>query len=384
MQCQSNVWLHMSAHFIQHTFFLTAPDGHHQLHCHISPHGPLSPACSIAEGPVSITLIPAPATDLPGVPFGVAATTASNENADFGQKVPGVQVSVSIIRNATGSVEGCSSTQLASLSNQRCSIVSGGNDLAGCQLVLPCAGDFLLRGCATAFANGTKIPGPAGTGACAETPIGRNVTTWAQSPWSAQPGLVVLSDKANYSLGDTAVLALQNPWWGPTSGMVVWGNRLRQQRKLVASIPHGPSTVKIGPLGPECRGGCQVTLVAAIARPRNGAVAPLPSVPISKLFDPLAPHTQTATISLGALQDNALNVAVAVAAGATSADGEAVVPPDGSAQITVHVIDGLTGAPARHAEVTLVVVDRAILDLLDYPLQVGVSRIVYRVYFLRC
>jgi hypothetical protein len=66
-------------------------------------------------------------------------------------------------------------------------------------------------------------------------------------------------------------------------------------------VPSGFANLTIGPLGPECRGGCRATVALAVARPAgNRAAAPVPAVPKSLLFDPLSPHTPTGTVAISA------------------------------------------------------------------------------------
>jgi uncharacterized protein YfaS (alpha-2-macroglobulin family) len=64
-----------------------------------------------------------------------------------------------------------------------------------------------------------------------------------------------------------------------------------------------------------------------------------------------------------------LQVDVKVAAPAKTAAGQPVVAPGGKSSITVKVADA-GGAPAPNAEVTLIAVDKAVLDLMPYPIQV--------------
>jgi hypothetical protein len=160
-------------------------------------------------------------------------------------------------------------------------------------------------------------------------------------------------------VGDAATLAVQNPYWGPASALVVWGNRLARKQKAfpqarrrrgsgrgspglfcarrvegvgsrlallhqgrglfleplglgssqheknrpppagLLQIGAGLVTLPLGPLGAECRGGCGATVVLSVARPAAGKAAPaLPPVPVSRLFDPLGPHTPLGSVQL--------------------------------------------------------------------------------------
>lgn len=153
------------------------------------------------------------------------------------------------------------------------------------------------------------------------------------------PNMQVLADKAEYRYGQAASLVVQNPYWGPASALVVWGSRLQRKQKFFATVrargrglfgpcaprvtpsaplhdgitgapsptraplppqvPAGVATLPLGALGPECRSGCDARVILSVTRPAgNKAARPVPAVPVSKLFDPLSPHTPTGTVHI--------------------------------------------------------------------------------------
>ncbi|GBF96122.1 hypothetical protein Rsub_08870 [Raphidocelis subcapitata] len=334
----------------------------------------------LEEGPVSATLSLSPQTDAPGVPFIVSAATFLNDEART--PLEGVVVEVSLAPANATSLANCSAEARAAVAAQRCTVASGraavGADGGACALTLPCEADLLLRACPVAFANGTRIAG-GGAPPCSETPVGRNGSAWADAPWAAQPTLRLLPDRANYTLGSTAVLSFSvPPYTGETAGLLVWGNGDAQRSRPLSGLRPGANRVELGPLGDECRGGCRAALVLAAGRPRGdaaaaAAAAALPRVARSKLFDPLGPHTLSHQIELRVLPPSALNVSVSVAApgGLRARDGSnaSIVPPLSGAAVQVDVVDGGTGEPMADAEVTVVMVDRAMLDLMPYELK---------------
>ncbi|GBF96123.1 hypothetical protein Rsub_08871 [Raphidocelis subcapitata] len=334
----------------------------------------------LEEGPVSATLSCSPQTDAPGVPFIVSAATFLNDEART--PLEGVVVEVSLAPANATSLANCSAEARAAVAAQRCTVASGraavGADGGACALTLPCEADLLLRACPVAFANGTRIAG-GGAPPCSETPVGRNSSAWADAPWAAQPALRLLPDRANYTLGSTAVLSFSvPPYTGETAGLLVWGNGDAQRSRPLAGLRPGANRVELGPLGDECRGGCRAALVLVAGRPRGdaavaAAAAALPRVARSKLFDPLGPHTLSHQIELRVLPPSALNVTVSVAApgGLRARDGSnaSIVPPLSGAAVQVDVVDGGTGEPMADAEVTVVMVDRAMLDLIPYELK---------------
>jgi hypothetical protein len=145
--------------------------------------------------------------------------------------------------NGTAALTNCSSQQLTLLSQQRCSIPVGDFNAASvCQLALPCMGEFVLKGCVN--------------GSCS-TPIsmGRNVSWWAASPWSSPPQLNLLPDRQNVTVGGALNLAVQNPWWGPTSGLLVWGNAVKREVRVLSQVrAYACACICIFALQPYCKG----------------------------------------------------------------------------------------------------------------------------------
>lgn len=146
-------------------------------------------------------------------------------------RATGATVNVAITpRNGTASVRNCTAAQRSLLAQQACSIKSGDPAAAAsCQLLLPCAGDFVLKGCISGNSNGTGCSKP--------VRVGRNITSWAASPWSSGPGQInLLPDKKNISMGGDVALTLQNPFWGPVSALVVWGNGVQRERFFLEQV----------------------------------------------------------------------------------------------------------------------------------------------------
>jgi hypothetical protein len=301
-----------------------------------------------------------PLTEVPGVPFIVAAATYVNDASDT--PLEGVTVEVSLAPANKTSLENCTSSERAALAKQRCTAVSGRPpvDALGqaCTMALPCAANLLIRACAVSFANGTKIRGGlGGRPPCSESPVGRNTTAWQLGPWSFQPRLQVIRDRANYTLGSTATLSFSVPdYAGPTSGFVVWGNKDARRTKALPRVAPGPNSVALGPLGDECRGGCRAAVVLSAGRPADAkaAAGKLPKVPTSKIFDPLSPYTLSDTVDLTIVGDSRLDVSVSVegAGSARTRDGNAsVAAPLGRATVTVDVRGADGGPPAKGAQV---------------------------------
>lgn len=143
---------------------------------------------------------------------------------------PGATVEVTLTpRNASTSLAKCTAAQKASLAQQKCSITAGDTTAAtSCQLTLPCTGEFVLKGC---------IKGGSNSGCSKDLNLGRNMTAWMASPWSSGPGQVqLLPDRKNISLGQDVALTMQNPYWGPVSALVVWGNGVQREHFFLDQV----------------------------------------------------------------------------------------------------------------------------------------------------
>lgn len=89
----------------------------------------------------------------------------------------------------------------------------------------------------------------------------------------------------------------------------------------MATVPTGPNSITLT-LGDECLGGCQAYIVLSLPRPAPGdaisrveaSITPITDLklPVSKLFDPLMPATESASVTLNVLEDNRLNVTVSI------------------------------------------------------------------------
>ncbi|KAG1668837.1 hypothetical protein FOA52_004932 [Chlamydomonas sp. UWO 241] len=283
-----------------------------------------------------------PPTDTPGVAFGISSIVTSNED---GSDANGVPVKITLAPSGNGTAK-CDTTS-------SCTIFSGIVDLGACQLSLPCVGNFTLTACT--MAGDIEQ-------ACDTLILGRNDSSWTERPLDTHPPLSMSLANAvssPFSVGDTAMLSFQIPK-AASSLLLVWGNTLGAKSKAVTGLNAGPVTVPIV-LGSECRGGCSV--VATLAAPRGGSA---PGVPMSLLFDPLRPLSASDQLQLDVVEDNSLDVTVTVAASNSTAAGQPVVAPGGSATVLLKV--AYQGSAVSDAEVTVIGVDKAVLDLLPYPL----------------
>jgi len=295
------------------------------------------------------------------VPFLVTArTTSYNDPNDV---LAGVTVAASLIPANATSLLNCSAAARKAAQQNRCTIKSGEPPgKSSCMMQLPCAANFLLKACAVAYANGTAVPSATpGQPPCWEFPIGRSNVDWASKPWTAHPGLDITLDKTNYTWGSKAVLTFVTlAYFGQMSGLLAYGNFDTQYHRVLSNISPGTQQLTIGPLGDECSDGCSAVVVLSVGRRPTQFKGKLPSVPISKLFDPLGPMTVAASTRINVIKHNTerqrLDVSVSVEGShglRTRTGNNAVTAPFGSATITVKALDKENGRPAVGAEVRL-------------------------------
>ncbi len=284
----------------------------------------------------------------------------------------GVEVDITLtpVNNGNGSsaaLADCSADQRAALSLMRCRVLTGDAAAAGrCQLSLPCPGEFEIVGCTRSASLGSDTTGArsSSSNSCS-TPLrlGRNLTMWQAAPWSSPPQLVLLPDRTVLTQDGRVTLSLQNPGFGPASGLLLWGNGAKRLTHMLPAIPRGPSSVTISGLGEECAGGCRFALLLATARAGNSssvrsssnsslprrllaedstasvsllqpsgsssssagdaaeALAPLPAVPTSLLYDPRAPYTAWADVSVQGPPAPELAVTLSVTGGGDGGPG---------------------------------------------------------------
>eukprot|EP00798_Chlamydomonas_sp_ICE-L_P014426 gene14426-20432_t len=301
---------------------------------------------------------------LPGHPFAIAATI---HNSDSGGAEVGVPIRVSVILNTSGLSEECDT-------NQTCDIESGAPNPLACQLVLPCMGHYFLEGCT----NDGKEE------ACTQISYGRNESEWAADPWHQHVAFSLEPEKGSYTVGDDVVLHFQNIWPN-ASLLLIWGNdpELQNMTKYeissgssnvsisvgskfyqapatsaypwdpsvkvtaTSSIQPGPSNVSIS-VGSECQGDCNLLAMLQVPRTSLSKSAEIDSVPVSKLFDPEAPHQQSYSLDLNIAEDRSLDVVVE--------------------------LNGLNSSTDNDTPVVASPVNKAILDMLPYPLQSDIAQ----------
>ncbi|KAL6763015.1 hypothetical protein V8C86DRAFT_462822 [Haematococcus lacustris] len=288
-------------------------------------------------------------TNTPGVAWGVKTTVTDTES---GSQLKGVPVLVSLQVKDAGTAN-CSTSAACN--------TSSGSPAEACQLMLPCTGKFELQACTTDEQGG-------GVPACANVTLGHTWEYWTTHPLLAHDTPTLTANASSYAPGAVAGLSFQNPWPN-ASALMVWGNDLSSLSKQLSQVPSGLVTLAL-PLGPECLGGCSVSLLLAVPRvTANASAAVTARLPTSRLFDPTAPHMLRLSVDLTVQENRDLEVKLTIGqAGNSSTTGQAQTIVAPGAQTNISVAVSRQGQSVADAEVTLVAVDKAVLDLLPLPL----------------
>ncbi|GFH15937.1 predicted protein, partial [Haematococcus lacustris] len=208
---------------------------------------------------------------------------------------------------------------------------SSGSPAEACQLMLPCTGKFELQACTTDEQQGGGVP------ACANVTLGHTWEYWTTHPLLAHDTPTLTANATSYAPGAVAGLSFQNPWPN-ASALMVWGNDLSSLSKQLSQVPSGLVTLAL-PLGPD------------------------------RLFDPTAPHMLRLSVDLTVQENRDLEVKLTIGqAGNSSTTGQAQTIVAPGAQTNISVAVSRQGQSVADAEVTLVAVDKAVLDLLPLPL----------------
>eukprot|EP01025_Chloroclados_australasicus_P057180 TRINITY_DN7117_c0_g1_i5.p1 TRINITY_DN7117_c0_g1~~TRINITY_DN7117_c0_g1_i5.p1 ORF type:complete len:2201 (-),score=318.83 TRINITY_DN7117_c0_g1_i5:388-6837(-) len=232
----------------------------------------------------------------------------------------------------------------------------GANDCSigsGCTYSLPDVGQYVLAAC---FKEDDEL-------ICQGMIRGNNFTQWNDLPLSQHFDFYL---DLEYTDGDdTATLWVDIPY-DNVQVFVLWGNEL-QSKQQKFELQRGMQSMQIS-VGDECIGGCSVSAGFTVPRQDQEIVQPIP-IPTSKLFDPAAAHTIVLTSSLTkTVKSTELKVELQVA--------DEVIEPgfNTTVEVTVYSCD-IEGTnciePQEEAEVTIIAVDKSILEALPYSPQVG-------------
>eukprot|EP01065_Artemidia_motanka_P009493 TRINITY_DN1485_c0_g1_i1.p1 TRINITY_DN1485_c0_g1~~TRINITY_DN1485_c0_g1_i1.p1 ORF type:complete len:2335 (+),score=541.26 TRINITY_DN1485_c0_g1_i1:189-7193(+) len=221
----------------------------------------------------------------------------------------------------------------------------GDSRQVGCDIALPGMGRYMLV---------AEVVDPAGVKVAAKLQAGRQESSWREQPLATLPGIRATTDRTEFTVGDTVKLDLETPFAASTV-VLVWGSSSMQTQLSSLSSPSGSVSFVIGK---ECAVFCHVQ-VAIVGR---GAAQQLHGVPTSPLLDTSLARFRSTSVQL-TMVSGAQPLGVAVQ------HPEKVLP---GASVDIEV------KTAPSAEVTVMVVDKAVYDLQPSPLPSEAADVVTR------
>eukprot|EP00210_Caulerpa_lentillifera_P001088 g1049.t1 len=312
-----------------------------------------SASVRIEAADLSVSLERTVDTNIPGQQFGAALTVTDLQGAPLSDDKQVDSATISLIRAPedtedssipTSSTESFDGEVVAS-----CEYEVGSEEY--CDFAIPEIGLFVLEGCLRQ--GDIQL--------CRRTTLGRDAESWEQFPLrqSIPVGFADLNPEA-LRVGETKEILIENPYYGAYL-LISWGT-VDIYEEVVQTLDQGRQTVGI--TVPEfCEFDCGLSLVLAIPRQTKGLAANI-TVPVSLLFDAAMPHTVTYRDRIDVIASRQINIDVNISLpDARVDDDSAVIAPGENTTIEVQLDrEGRT-------EVTLIAVDRAVLDLVPYSLQ---------------
>ncbi|GMH35163.1 hypothetical protein BSKO_03031 [Bryopsis sp. KO-2023] len=241
-----------------------------------------------------------------------------------------------------------------------CEIASD-SEAFGCRFSLPDVGAFALESCIEVPEEGTEKD----IMVCTRVFLGKTAKEWeARGP--IEDHILKLGfqklDAAGSKVGGTAKFGIENPFHN-VKAILMWGSKLGTQHKMISLEDFSFNEVEIE-LGKNCVAGCSVKFAVSIPRQTSGAILES-KIPVSKVFDLAMPHSTSYDADITVEQDTSFDVDLSFPDLAADENNDFVLPPGETTKIEVQIQEGGPG----EADVTVVAVDKAILDLIPHALQ---------------
>lgn len=211
--------------------------------------------------------------------------------------------------------------------------------------------------------------------------VGRSLEWWNSHPLTTLEDVSFLLDSTTYAQGETATLSFNNPFEG--ASLLAWlgspasafgedarSPPAREVQIIELSAAAGYEEVEL-PITEACSVRCGLT-VMLVAPPQSVDAALPVAVPVSALLDVTAPRSVVAGMEINVRATSSgsgtpLLLGDAAALSVSVELAEDVAEPGDDVAVDLLVTNS-AGEPVEDAEVTIMVVDRSILDVLPLPL----------------
>ncbi|GMH44586.1 hypothetical protein BSKO_12538 [Bryopsis sp. KO-2023] len=227
-----------------------------------------------------------------------------------------------------------------------------------CRFSIPDLGYFVLETCIEIETNSKD-------NVCRILGMGKSAEMWKEDGLVEDHlpiGLVSLTE-GPHKVGDRLTFGIENPYQN-VKALVMWGSRSGINHKIMPINDSSLHEFSID-VGDNCERGCRLSVGVMVPRQTEGTALNPKGVPVSKLFDLAMPHSTDLSSNIEVLTDLPLDVEITFPDVEEDASKDFVISPGESTAIQVNITD----SEIDEAEVTVIAVDRAILELLPYPLK---------------
>ncbi|GMH44597.1 hypothetical protein BSKO_12549 [Bryopsis sp. KO-2023] len=294
-------------------------------------------------------------TDFPGQEFGVKVSQTNLEGKALKNRT--LVLDLKQISNPESDLPSKNSQPLDEAIVDSCKIQSNSKGY-DCRFSIPDLGLFVLETCIV-------IDTDSGEQFCKILKMGKTAEMWKED------GLVqehlrmelVRLTEGPHKVGDQVKFGIENPYQN-VKALVMWGSRSGVNHKIMPINDSSLHEFSID-LGENCAKGCRLSVGVMVPRQTEGIALNPNRVPVSKLFDLAMPHSTELTSKIYIRTDLPLDVEITFPDVEEDEDDDFVISPGEKTTIQVNIAD----PEIDEAEVTVIAVDKAILELLPYALK---------------
>ncbi|GMH44588.1 hypothetical protein BSKO_12540 [Bryopsis sp. KO-2023] len=315
-----------------------------------------SASVQLRQADVEIEFDRSVGTDFPGQEFGVKVSLTDLKGKALKKRT--VVVDLKQISNPEIDLPSKNSQPLDEAIVDSCKIQS---NLKGydCRFSIPDLGIFALETCIEIGTNSKdKI--------CRILTMGKTAEMWKED------GLVkdhlrmelVRLTEGPHKVGDQVKFGIENPYQN-AKALIMWGSRSGVNHKIMPINDSSLHEFSID-LGENCERGCSLSVGVMVPRQTEGIALNPNGVPVSKLFDLAMPHSTELTSKIYIKTVcGCVDVEITFPDVEEDESKDFVIPPGEKTTIQVNITD----PEIDEAEVTVIAVDKAILELLPYALK---------------
>ncbi|GMH44595.1 hypothetical protein BSKO_12547 [Bryopsis sp. KO-2023] len=224
-----------------------------------------------------------------------------------------------------------------------------------CRFSIPDLGYFALEACVV-------IDTDSGEQLCRVTILGKTAKKWGKLNSHLPIGLVSLTE-GPHKVGDRLKFGIENPYRN-AQALVIWGSTsgIDQMVMPIKDISLHEFSID---LGENCERACRLSVGVMVPRQTEDTALNPKGVPVSNMFDLAMPHSTKLTYEIVMTKDLPLDVEISFPDVKEDASKDFVIPPGEKTTIQVNIAD----PEVDEAEVTVIAVDKAILESLPYALK---------------